>query len=291
MNLVVGATGLLGMGICRRLRNDGKPVRALVRPHSAKAGSLRDIGADLVEGDLKDAASLDAACTRARTVISTANAIASRRRGDSLKTVDLDGQLALVAAAARAGVSQFVYVSVSPALPANNPFIQYKREVERAVRASGMRWTIVQPSAFMEIHAGAPLGWDFRAGRARILGTGRTVVSHVSVTDVAALIASATENPAAFDRELRITGPEPLTAFDAVRIAEEATGRRFRVQRIPTAALIVLSAVLRPVAPIPSSLMAMTASAPDEPVQPPALDPGGRRTTFREYVASALSSS
>ncbi len=288
MNLVVGATGLLGMEVCRKLRSSGQPVRALVRPKSPKADALLEIGANLIQGDLKKPLGLDAACAGVRTVISTANAVGSRRRGDSLKTVDRDGQFALIDAAARAGVTQFIYVSAGPGIPANNPFIRYKREAERAVRASGMRWTIVQPSAFMEIHAGATLGWDYRAGRARILGTGRNVLSYVSVQDVAALIASAAGNPAAFDRELRITGPEPLTAFDAVRIAEDVTGRRFRVQRIPVPAMRILSAVLRPVAPIPSSLMAMIAGAADEPVQPPPLDPNAVRVTFREYVQGQL---
>ena len=61
------------------------------------------MGAEIVEGDLEDVASLDAACRGAGTIISTANAIASRRRGDSLEAVDRDGQLALLGAAARAG--------------------------------------------------------------------------------------------------------------------------------------------------------------------------------------------
>jgi uncharacterized protein YbjT (DUF2867 family) len=288
MNLIAGATGLLGMEICGRLRREGEPVRALIRPQSAKADTLRAMGAELAEGDLKDDASLAAACQGVQTVVSTANAIGSRRSGDSLKTVDHDGQLSLVAAAARAGVAQFIYVSAGRGIPANNPFIRYKREVERAVRTSGMRWTIVQPSAFMEVHAGATLGWDYRTGRARILGTGRNVVSYVSVQDVAALIASAAGNSAAFDRELGITGPEPLTPLDAVRIAEEVAGRRFRVQRIPVPALRIMSAVLRPLAPIPSSLMAMMASAADQLVLPPALDPGASRTTFREYVRGQI---
>jgi uncharacterized protein YbjT (DUF2867 family) len=286
--LVVGATGLLGEDVCRRLRAANSPVRALVRRQSPKAAALRAIGAEIVEGDLKDVASLDAACRGARAVVSTANAIASRRRGDSLETVDRDGQLALLAAATRAGVAHFIYVSLSPDLAANNPFIRYKRQVEAAVRASGIGWTIMQPSAFMEIHTGTPLGWDFHAGRARVLGSGRTVVSYVSIHDVAAVIAASVGNPAALGRSLRITGPEPITALDALRIAEEETGKRFRVQRIPAAALKILSAILRPIAPIPSSMMAMI-SAPAEPVQPEPLPAHHlHRTTFREYVRAAM---
>jgi|SRR2546430_16951085 len=61
MILVVGATGLLGRDICRRLGAAGKPVRALVRRTAdrAKVDELERSGATLVRGDLKDRASLE----------------------------------------------------------------------------------------------------------------------------------------------------------------------------------------------------------------------------------------
>ena len=77
MILVVGATGLLGGEICRRLAAKGKPIRALVRGASdqAKVGALRDLGAELVQGDLRDRISLEAACQGVRTMISTASSM------------------------------------------------------------------------------------------------------------------------------------------------------------------------------------------------------------------------
>ena len=56
MNLIVGATGLLGGQICQLLAERGKPVRALVRDTSNpdKVATLRNIGAEIVLGDLKD---------------------------------------------------------------------------------------------------------------------------------------------------------------------------------------------------------------------------------------------
>jgi len=60
MNLVVGATGMLGGQIARRLVESGKPVRALVRPTAAPASvkDLHALGIQVVEGDLRDPASL-----------------------------------------------------------------------------------------------------------------------------------------------------------------------------------------------------------------------------------------
>ncbi len=59
MILVVGATGLVGGGICRRLAGGGTDVRALVRPTSdpGKVGRLRSVGVEVALGDLRDARS------------------------------------------------------------------------------------------------------------------------------------------------------------------------------------------------------------------------------------------
>ena len=105
MNLVVGATGALGVEICRGLIATGRPTRALVRSGSPRESLLRDLGAEIVFGDLKDQSSLNSSCQGAAVVITTANSILSRRTGDSLETVDRDGSLALLRAA-RASASR-----------------------------------------------------------------------------------------------------------------------------------------------------------------------------------------
>lgn len=99
MLLVVGATGVLGTEICSRLRALDCPVKALVRTGSPRAGALEALGVELVYGDLKNSASIETACRGVDRVITTANAMSSRRRGDSLKSVDRDGHLTLVRAA------------------------------------------------------------------------------------------------------------------------------------------------------------------------------------------------
>lgn len=199
-------------------------------------------------------------------------------------------QLSLLNTANRAGVSQFIYVSLSPRTPANNPFVCYKREVERTIRASGIRWTILQPTPFMEIHAGPALGWDFSKCRARILGSGKVPISYISVHDVAEFAVLAIDSPNAANRDLHIAGPEPLTAFDAVRIAEKVTGRSFGVQRMPTSVLKVLSSILRPIAPIPSSLLALGAGLNEGDtvdMKPILRDFPVQLTSFEEYVRCA----
>ena len=103
MNLVVGATGLLGSEICGRLAVKSKPVKALVRSTSdqAKVDKLRGLGAELVQGDLRDRASLEAACQGVTAVISTASSMpfSYQPEENNIQTVDLGGLTNLIAAA------------------------------------------------------------------------------------------------------------------------------------------------------------------------------------------------
>src|SRR5260221_1654816 len=101
MILVAGSTGSLGTEIVRLLRSGGESVRALVRPTSApeKIAHLKELGAEAVVGDLKDHASLEAACRGATTVISTVTIITTAQPGDSFQDTDAAGHIALIDAA------------------------------------------------------------------------------------------------------------------------------------------------------------------------------------------------
>src|SRR5688500_53349 len=113
MILVAGATGVLGSEIVRRLRQRGDPVRALVHHSSApeKVAMLERFGAEIVRGDLKDRASLDAATRGASAVITTVTTILTSQPGDSFDATDGAGTRNLIDAAAAARVSHFVFVS------------------------------------------------------------------------------------------------------------------------------------------------------------------------------------
>ncbi|KFA90038.1 SDR family oxidoreductase [Archangium violaceum] len=224
---VVGATGLLGGAICARLAAAGEPTRALVRSTSdpERVARLERWGLELRRGDLKDPPSLEALCEGARTVISTASAALSRQEGDSLQTVDLEGQLALVEAARRAGVEHFVFISFPPN-PLSFPLQDAKRAVERALRESGMpRYTLLQPTYFAEVWLGPALGFDYLHAQARLFGTGTGKLNWISLEDVARCAARALERPQAWNAVLPLGAEEALGQLDVVRLFEERSGR------------------------------------------------------------------
>lgn len=239
MNLVVGATGELGGEICRLLAAKGAPLRALVRPSSdpRKVARLENLGAEMVTGDLKERPSLDVACRRAGVVISTASATLSRQEGDSIQTVDLEGQLNLIDAAKSAGVTHFVLVSVRQT-DVEFPLRTAKLKVEDHLKDSGITYTILQPTFFMETWLSPALGFDAGNARARIYGSGENKISWVSYKDVAKFAVASLDNPEAHNAVIELGGPEALSPIEAVRIFEEAEGRKFAVEYVPEEALV-----------------------------------------------------
>jgi uncharacterized protein YbjT (DUF2867 family) len=234
MTLVIGATGLLGMEICRRLRAAGRSVRAMVRRTSdaGKRAELEALGVQLVEGDLKDVASLKAACGGVQSVVSTASSTLSRQEGDSIQTVDEQGQLALVDAAAAAGVEHFVFVSFRENPRIQYPLTQAKRAVEARLKTSGIAYTIVQASYFMEVWLTPMLGFDYTNGKVRIYGEGTNPLSWVSYTDVARFAAAALDVPAARDRVLEVGGPQALSPREVVSICEAVGAPTIAVEHV-----------------------------------------------------------
>lgn len=244
MILVVGATGLLGGAITRRLLEDGNDVRILVRRDSpsatlaeqgraTSAGTLTTAGARQVSGDLKDRTSLDRACRGARTVITTANA-AGRAPEDTYEDVDLNGTLALIDAAEAAGVEHFVYVSAAGSAPDHpHPLFAAKGQCEARLKASNMRYTILKPGVFMEIWIVAIVGVPLRAGMpVTLMGDGGRQQAFVSLADVAAYGVTAVEHPAAQNAEIYIGGPQPYSWNDAVDAVGRALGHELPVNYI-----------------------------------------------------------
>ena len=239
MILVVGATGLLGSEICRRLRGAGHSVRALVRATSAgdRISALQSAGAATMIGDLKNPASLSQACEGVSAVITTASSTLSRQEGDSIETVDRQGQLHLIDAAKRAGVRQFVYISIPPDRHYDCPLYQAKGEVETALTRSGIEYTVLLANCFMEVWLSPALGFDCANGRATVYGSGEQPIAWVSYRDVAGFAVDVLGSGAARNRMLLAGGPENLTPLRVLRIFEEVTGRSFTVEHVPQGAL------------------------------------------------------
>jgi len=110
MNLITGATGLLGSHIAEQLTAAGKPVRVLVRPTSDTT-FLDTLGVEKVTGDITDPASLAPAMEGVETVYHAAAQVGDWGRWEKFVSVSIDGTRNMLAAARDAGVKRFLYVS------------------------------------------------------------------------------------------------------------------------------------------------------------------------------------
>lgn len=238
MNLIVGATGLLGSEICRLLAAQGHAIKALVRSTSnhERVAELRRLGADLVTGDLKNPSSLASACRDVTTIVSTASSTLSRQEGDSIETVDRQGQLDLIDVAETAGVRHFVLISF-PDVEIDFPLQAAKRAVESRLRRSSMTHTILQPTCFPEVWLSPALGFDAANARAQIYGAGHNKISWMSYLDVARFAVAAMDRSRAPNASIKLGGPDALSPLEVVRLLEQLVGRPVSVQHLPEEAL------------------------------------------------------
>ncbi len=285
MNLVIGATGQLGTAVVRKLVQDGRQVRAFVR-RSSRYRHLEGPDVELAFGDLRDPASIDAACDGVDTVLATATAVAPSPGGGGLRDVDDRGYASLIRCCARHGVGQFIFASVQ-VTPHDRkvPVFRMKRLTERRLVASGVPYTIFRLGMFADVWpamlgsnlpqrgAEAPFTdrpfWFLRSfrrstgtmvedqGTAMLPGPGDVPATFITIDDAASLMAAAVGNPAAMYQTLEVGGPEVLTFEQVADMLGRVLGREVRTRSMPPTAFRIMASVLRPFSLEASAIMTM----------------------------------
>ena len=260
MILLVGATGVLGQETARQLTAVNQSVRAMTRTPE-KATDLKDLGAEVVHGDLTDLPSLARACNGIEIVIASAHSLFGRGKNRS-ENVDDQGHRDLIDAAKKANVRQFVYISAYGASP-DHPvdFYRSKYRVEQYLQHSGLTYTILRPGAFMEWHAHRLLGKGILdKGKTTILGKGNLPVSYVAAHDIAQLIVMALDNPTAYSRIINVGGPTNPSRNDVAALYGRLAGVTPKVNHISPGTLRFLSKVIKPFHPGIGRVMFMSAT-------------------------------
>lgn len=154
--LVIGATGKTGGAAVEQLAARGTvSVRALVRD-AAKSAKL-PAGVEVVQGDIREPATLAPAFKGATYVISAAGSSGDWFGDNRPERVDYEGTRNVAAAAKAAGVKHVCLVSsmgvTHPEHPLNqrlNRILEWKLKGEDALRASGVPYTIVRPGGLRD---------------------------------------------------------------------------------------------------------------------------------------------
>jgi uncharacterized protein YbjT (DUF2867 family) len=241
MILIVGATGMLGSEICRQLTANSQPVKAMVRETSdpAKVNNLKLMGVQIVQGDLRDSSTFDAALQGVDTVITTCSSMPfSYVPGENdIQKVDRNGMINFIDQAEVSGVKHFIYTSFSGQIDLDFPLRNAKRVVEKHLQKCSMTYTILRPSCFTEAWLSAVVGFDAVNGKVQLCGDGTKPISYISLFDVAKFAVLSLTIPAAKNAILELGGPEKLSQLDAVKIFEDISRKKIDVSNVPVETL------------------------------------------------------
>ncbi|MGH9860561.1 MAG: NAD-dependent epimerase/dehydratase family protein, partial [Candidatus Acidiferrales bacterium] len=262
--LITGASGFAGRALLRRLGAVTEPrtIYCLARKQAeagARAGLRSAVPGDdatsasvqYVTGDLSEPASYEACLRQVDTVVHLAATTGRAKREEYLR-VNAEGTRALVERCRAAGVQRFLHVStIAVKFPDTRRYYyaQSKQQAEEAVRASGLRWTIVRPTIL------AGRGSPVLAGMAKladlplmpVFGDGRTAIQPVDVDDFAAFLAALVENDAFEGETIECGGADVIAMEDFMRkLARARKGREPRVMHVPLGLVIPVLSLLEP---------------------------------------------
>jgi uncharacterized protein YbjT (DUF2867 family) len=233
--LVVGATGLIGAPVARRLLADGHHVRLFVRD-TERASRQIGAGFEYVQGSVTDTEAVD----RAVQGMDGVHVSLGVEDPAQLEPVEHKGTAAVAAAAARHGLGRISYLTGSLVRVDYGPKIaehRAKLAAEQAIQGSGVPYTFFRPTYFTNTlprHVQGPV--------VVALGRQRHAIHPVCAEDFAAQVARAFTTPAAANRDFYIHGPEPLTLRRALGIYRDIVVPGRRLITIP---LPVMSAIDR----------------------------------------------
>jgi uncharacterized protein YbjT (DUF2867 family) len=255
MILIVGVTGVLGRETARQLLAAGHQVRGLTR-HPDSAADLKKLGAEIIQGDLIDHASLKKACQGVDAVLACAHQLMGTGKYKS-EAVDDEGHRTLIDAAKAAGIKHFVYTSAQNVSP-NHPtdFYRTKNKLEDYLKASGLSYTILRPPAIMEWHVHNLLGKSIlETGKTTIFGSGNNPTNFMAGKDVAYIAVIALTDPKMKNRIIEMGGPDNVTKNQIAEMYSRFSGKTPKVTNVPVGVMKVMAPIIRPIQPVISRLM------------------------------------
>jgi len=220
--LVTGAAGKTGQAVIKGLVARRQPVRALVR-RDEQTQIVKSLGAEeAIVGDMRDA-------TTFRRAAQGAHAIYHICPNVSPEEIQI-GKTA-IAAAREAGVERFVFHSVMHPQTEAMTHHWNKLRVEEALFESGLAYTILQPSSYMQNVLG---GWKgiIERGVYTVPYTVEARMSMVDLDDVAQAAAVVLTEPGHLGATYELAGPEVLTQTQVAEILSKHLKRPVRAEQI-----------------------------------------------------------
>jgi uncharacterized protein YbjT (DUF2867 family) len=220
MVLVTGAAGLSGSIVIREFARQKAPVRALVRSR-AKARALETLPTvEIVEGDMLRPEKLGAVLDGVDRVL-----MISSSNPQMVET-----QCTFIDAAKKAGVRHIVKFSGAESgidfNPENFRFTRMHEEIERYLEGSGLEWTHLRPSQFMQVYLREVP--TIVTENALVLPMENAKLAPVDIHDIAKVAFAVLRNGGYHAKSYDMTGPESLTMTEIAERISQAIGKTVR---------------------------------------------------------------
>ena len=180
--LVAGGTGYLGGYVLGEFRRRGYFVRALARVPSKLDNKEGDFD-EVVRGEVTQPESLETCCDGIDVVFSSVG-ITKQKGNLTFQDVDFQGNVNLLEEAKRAGVKQFIYVSVFNARKLLHlDIVKAHEDFVDVLRESGMDYRVIRPTGYF-----SDMGEFFqmaKRGRVFLFGPGTNVINPIHGADLA----------------------------------------------------------------------------------------------------------
>ena len=222
MILVTGAAGKTGQAVIKALVARRQPVRALVR-RDEQTQIVKSLGAEeAIVGDMRDATTLKRATQGVHAVYHIC---------PNVSPEEIQIGKTAIAAAREAGVERFVFHSVMHPQTEAMTHHWNKLHVEEALFESGLAYTILQPSSYMQNVLG---GWKaiVERGVYTVPYTVEARMSMVDLDDVAQAAAVVLTEPGHLGATYELAGPEVLTQTQVAEILSKHLKRPVRAEQI-----------------------------------------------------------
>jgi NADH dehydrogenase len=234
--IVLGGTGFVGRLMVKRLAAEGHQVTVLSRNLGAHYERLLPPGVTLRELNVYDPEALRQAFRGADAVINLTGIL--NEHGDSgrgFRRVHVELAKLVIAACQLAGVHRLLHMSSLNAGRGSSHYLITRGDAEAAVKASGLQWTILEPSVIFGVGDGLFTRFGALLKKLPVLPLARAEakLAPVYVGDVVDAFLRALRDERAIGEVFELYGPEVFTLGEIVKMSARQLGLHRLVLPLP----------------------------------------------------------
>jgi NADH dehydrogenase len=234
--VILGGTGFVGRALLPQLCRDGHQVLLLSRNLAPHYDRLLPPGVTLREIDVYDPDALRAAFAGADAVINLVGILNERGdNGRGFKRAHVDLTKLVAVACELAGVKRLLQMSSLNAGRGGSHYLKSRGDAETVVKASGLQWTIFEPSVIFGVGDGlfARFGGLLRLAPVLPLARASTKFAPVYVGDVVEAFRRCVNDQRGIGEVYELYGPDVFTLGEIVRMTAQQLGLRRMVVPLP----------------------------------------------------------